>query len=58
VISFIKQHFGSIIIAIAMVIAAFIYASSNRYEAREVKGGYSSHIEVLDKWNGTVNPDP
>ena len=45
-------------IAIAIVIAAFIYASSNRYEAREVKGSYSSHIEVLDRWNGTVNPNP
>lgn len=53
-ISLIKEHLGSLLVAIAIVIAAYMYACSNRYEARQV----GSRIKVLDKWNGTINPDP
>lgn len=54
-IAFLKQHFGSILIAIAIVLAAYIYAESNRYTAHVVRDSSGdSHIEILDKRNGTA----
>ena len=47
-IPMIKNHFGSIVIAAAIIIAALIYARVNRYEP--VRGG--AGVMTFDRWSG------
>ena len=49
--NFLIKHFGSIIIAAAILLAAVIYALANRYTIDRNPGTFTG-TQVFDRWTG------
>jgi hypothetical protein len=47
----IRQHLGSIILAVAILIAAIILACANRYEWAPTGINYAP-VQTFDRWTG------
>jgi hypothetical protein len=47
-----KQHLGSIVLAIAILAAVIIHARASRYVMIKTKSRIGDTVEVYDRWTG------
>jgi len=48
----VKQHLGSIVLAVAILLAVIIYAVTTRY----VPVAHGDYMNIVDRWTGNVKP--